>query len=32
MPGIDSGEFLEELRFDIREKDAIKAQLVHTLN
>ena len=28
MPGINSRDFIEELRFDIREKDMIKAKLV----
>jgi CheY-like chemotaxis protein/HEAT repeat protein len=28
MPGIDDRDFMEELRFDIREKDMIKAKLV----
>jgi len=28
MPEIDANDFIEELRFDIREKDLIKAKLV----
>ena len=28
MPDIDATDFIEELRFDIREKDMIKAKLV----